>query len=209
MSRNTKNNMFSGIIQAQEKPVTFKRKRQSITASFLVPKGWKITTGESVCIDGICSTVSSCDKKSFTVYWMPETIDKTHLAMVSDAHSFNVEQSLTLQSFIGGHMVSGHVDTTAEVKKIQPIAESKVLTFSLDPVYTRYMITKGSVTVNGVSLTIVATGDDWFSVSLIPFTLQETNLGVVSLGDVVTIEVDLMAKYIEKLTQSYGTRNGK
>lgn len=193
--------MFTGIITLTKKPRKFTRKKESIEIEFTIPKNWKIVEGESININGICSTVKNVQNEIFSVYYMPETIAKTNLSFISEKNLFNFERSITLNDLLSGHMVSGHIDTTAEVLDVQTREDSKVLTFKIKKDFTKYMVYKGSVAVNGVSLTIVSVGDDFFTVSLIPYTLKHTNLGSFKKDDVVNIEVDMMAKYIEKLIQ--------
>ena len=130
---------------------------------------------------------------------MPETLDKTSLGQLDKNHTFNLERCLSLNDLISGHLVYGHVDTTAKVTKITKVEDSVVMSFALSPKFIKYLVYKGSVAVNGVSLTIVDATDDSFTVSLIPHTLTHTNLGELSVGDSVNIEVDMLAKHLEKL----------
>ncbi len=159
--------------------------------------------GDSVNVDGVCSTINHLGDSSFSVYYMPETLSKTTMGNLNTDHLFNLEHSLSLKSLIGGHLVSGHIDTIATLLSIKPEQESKVLTFKTLPEFTKYIIYKGSIAINGVSLTIVTVNKESFSVSLIPYTLEHTNLGTLNIGDKVNIEVDLMAKYLEKFITPY------
>lgn len=193
--------MFSGIIEVLAKPTLFEKSAKSIIASFGIPKGWDVVEGESIIFDGICSTVTKVSKNSFTVYWMQETLSKTHLLSISKDHKFNLERCLTLQKLIGGHLVMGHVDTTGEVLEIKKVGEDMILKIGLGSSFTRYIIYKGSIAVNGVSLTIVSVSKNAFTVSLIPYTQAHTNLGSLKKGDRVNIEVDMIAKYLEKLAK--------
>lgn len=191
--------MFSGIIEHKTKPNKIVPGKNMMRVFFPIPKNWTVTLGESINIDGVCSTVEKLSKNEFSVYYMPETLKKTSLSKISDSHFFNLEKCLTLQSLIGGHLVSGHVDTTAQVFSVVNEDESKTLTFKIAEQFTKYIIYKGSICINGVSLTIITVSKDAFSVSLIPYTLTHTNLGNLKKGDLVNIEVDLIAKYLEKL----------
>lgn len=191
--------MFSGIVTALEKAKKIEKSSQGLGVIFPIPQGWKLKEGESINIDGVCSTVKSLEKNTFSVYYMPETVRVTTLSNLNKNHEFNLERSLTLNSLVGGHLVSGHVDCVGIVKKIKREGESRVLTINLPPQFAKYLIYKGSVSVNGVSLTVVEVGEDNFVVSLIPYTLEHTNLGSLKVGDQVNIEVDLMAKYLEKI----------
>lgn len=194
--------MFTGIITATAKPQKIVRKNDSIEIEFAIPRNWKITEGESININGICSTVKEVRHSSFSVYYMAETINKTNLSFLSEKNIFNLERSMTLNDLLSGHMVSGHIDTTAEVLSVQSIEESRVLMFGIDKAFTKYIIYKGSISVNGVSLTIVSVAENAFTISLIPYTLEHTNLGQLQKGDIVNIEVDMMAKHIEKLLKN-------
>lgn len=166
---------------------------------FTAPKGFKVGLGDSVSVDGICSTVEKKAGNKFSFYYMSETLKRTILAEVPDSHEFNLERCLTLQSLIGGHLVSGHIDTVAKLKSIAGHDDSRLMEFLIEPKFTKYIIYKGSIAVNGVSLTVVSVTKNSFSVSLIPYTLIHTNLGKLKTGDKVNIELDLIAKYLEKL----------
>jgi len=192
--------MFSGIVEHTVKARKVEKGKDTLRLYLTTPKNWKLSIGESINVDGICSTVEKIEKSMFRVYYMPETIRKTNLHALSSTHTYNLERSLTLETLIGGHLVSGHIDTTAEVKEIVKEKEARVVTFKISQEFSKYIIYKGSIAVNGVSLTIVSVKRNSFTVSLIPHTLSETNLGLLRVGDVVNIEVDLIAKYLEKLS---------
>lgn len=193
--------MFSGIVSGLEKAVSIKKSGSGINAVIKIPHGWKLQAGESINIDGVCTTVTKIAAGNFAVFWMPETLRVTTLLGITDRHEFNLEKCLTLNSLIGGHLVSGHVDCVGAVENIKTEGESKVLTISLPKEFSKYLIYKGSVAVNGVSLTVVSVSQDSFVVSLIPYTLKHTNLGSVKLKDKVNIELDSVAKYLERLIQ--------
>lgn len=191
--------MFSGIIEKTAVAQKIEKGKDIMRFYLPVPKGWSLSLGESISVDGICSTVEKLTASSFCVYYMPETLRKTNLSSIPEDHIFNLERCLTLETLIGGHLVSGHIDTTATVVKIIEEGESKVITFKIDRGFTKYIIYKGSIAVNGVSLTIVSVDEGSFTVSLIPHTLTHTNLGQLKVKDTVNIEVDMIAKYLEKL----------
>lgn len=191
--------MFSGIIKAKAVANKIERTGNSMRLVFTVPKGFGVSLGDSISVDGICSTVERKTGNRLSFYYMPETLKRTTLAEVSDLHEFNLERCLTLQSLIGGHLVSGHIDTVAKLKSITAQDNSKLMEFLIEPKFTKYIIYKGSIAVNGVSLTVVWAGKNSFSVSTIPYTLAHTNLGKLKTGDKVNIELDLIAKYLEKL----------
>lgn len=193
--------MFTGIIQTQQKPKHIKKEKNGMELVFAIPKGFSLAAGDSIAIDGICSTVKSLTDTTFTVYYMPETLRKTHVHSVSDDHAFNLEQPLTLNTMLGGHLVNGHVDTTGTVTRVEKDGEALNLTIRIPETYTRYIIYKGSICVNGTSLTVTHVTTNTFAVSLIPYTQTHTNLGVLQKGDIVNIEVDFLAKYLEKLVR--------
>lgn len=195
--------MFSGIVEHLRFATKFDKKSNDLRITLPVPKNWNLKVGESVNVNGVCSTVESIKDHQFTIFYMMETLRRTNLGEISQKSGFNLERSLTLNSLIGGHLVSGHIDVTATVSKIKKEGGSKVLAFKIDPKFTRYIIYKGSIAVNGVSLTIVTVTKNSFIVSLIPYTLTHTNLGDLKVGDKVNVELDLLAKYIEKLIKPH------
>lgn len=193
--------MFTGIITALEKPTDIKKDTESFLLSLPVPKNWELKIGESVSVDGTCLTISNLNSNSFSVYLMKETLDKTTFKDLDETHFFNLEQPLTLNSLVGGHLVTGHIDGVGELLKKENAQESAVLEIKLPEKLLRYLIYKGSVAVNGVSLTVVSVLEKSFTVSLIPYTLENTNLGKLNIGDKVNIELDLIAKYLEGLSK--------
>lgn len=191
--------MFSGIIQETQKPKNIKTTATGMEVEIPTPKSWKLTEGESISVDGVCTTVKGLTPKTFSIYLMAETLSKTNMKGLTKDHTLNLERCLTLKDLISGHLVYGHVDCVAIVKSIKDDGESKTLLFSLPSEFTKYIVYKGSIAVNGVSLTIVSVTKNSFSVSLIPYTLSHTNLGDLKVGGTVNIETDMMAKYLEKL----------
>ncbi len=191
--------MFTGIIQTTEKAINIEKHERSMEITFPIPPAWDIAEGESINIDGICSTVKQLNQNRFSVYYMDETLNKAALRNLDKEHVFNLERSLTLQTLISGHLVSGHIDTTASVSNINAVEDAKVTTFSIEKKFTKYIVLKGSIAINGVSLTVIEVTDASFAVSLIPHTLTHTNLRELKNGDLVNIEVDMIGKYIEKM----------
>lgn len=191
--------MFSGIIKKLEKPVKIEKAASSMRITLKIPKFWTMEKGESISFDGTCLTVESKTHNSFSVFLMEETLSKTTFSSLNKNHSFNLEKPLTLDALIGGHLVSGHIDTIGKVIDIKNNDEVKIIVFGLPKKFMKYIVYKGSIAINGVSLTVVAVARDQFSVSLIPYTLKHTNLGDLKINDKVNIEVDLVAKYLEKL----------
>ncbi|MDO8260699.1 MAG: riboflavin synthase [Candidatus Magasanikbacteria bacterium] len=191
--------MFSGIIQETVKAKNIRRQGKNLWLQISAPKGFMAKVGESVSVDGICSTVEQKKDNYLSFYYMPETLRKTTISKTPESHLFNLERSLTLQSLIGGHLMSGHIDTTAVLESISTQGKSKLMKFRIDQKFTKYIIYKGSIALNGVSLTVVSAGKDYFTVSIIPYTQRHTNLGQLKIGNTVNIELDLIAKYLEKL----------
>jgi riboflavin synthase len=155
--------------------------------------------GDSIAVDGVCLTVVDHDEHGFTADVMGETLRRSSLGGLRPGSPVNLERAATLQTRLGGHLVQGHVDGVARIVSREPADAWEVLTFSLPPQLARYVVEKGSIAVDGVSLTVMAVTDDTFSVGLIPTTLKLTVLGVKQAGDPVNLEVDVMAKYVEKL----------
>ena len=158
--------------------------------------------GDSISVNGVCLTVIDNVDGVFTADVMGETLRRSSLGGLKPDASVNLERAATVGSRLGGHLVQGHVDGVARIIAREPADEWEVLRFSLPPELARYVVEKGSITVDGVSLTVSALADDpepWFEVSLIPTTLRETTLGERAPGDLVNLEVDVIAKYVERL----------
>ena len=159
--------------------------------------------GESIAVNGCCLTVVAIPEGGgFDVQLGPETLVRTNLGSARVGDSVNLERSLRVGDRLGGHFVQGHVDTTATLLERRPEGEWEFLAFGLDPAWTRLMVPKGSIAVDGVSLTLVDVHDDRFSVMLIPHTLAMTTLGTLKVGDKVNIETDMLAKHLQKLVGS-------
>ncbi len=193
--------MFSGIIRGYEKPAKITKVHGGIRMVIPVPKDWEISEGDSISLDGVCTTAEKVENGTFETYLMPETLDKSTFGAIEGSHYLNMEVPLRLNDLVGGHLVSGHVDTTAKVIDIVSEEDSKVLQFEIGQNFTKYIIYKGSICINGVSLTVTQVSKDTFSVALIPYTLKHTNLGSLKVGSKVNIELDLVAKYLEKFAQ--------
>ena len=155
--------------------------------------------GESISVDGSCLTAYDIDGRRFSVDISPESISRTTLGELSVGGVVNMERALKLSDRLGGHIVSGHVDCTARVTDIKKAGDFSIFYFMLDEKLGRYIIEKGSVTIDGVSLTVNDCENERFSVSIIPHTLQVTTLGRLKKGTRVNIEVDIIGKYVEKL----------
>ena len=191
--------MFSGIVETTSSVLDVSNARKQRLLTFRRPRGWKLQSGESVCVEGVCSTIQSFDRNSFRVVYMPETLRKTTLGELRAGDKANLERCLTLQSLIGGHLVQGHVDTTARIKAIQNEGEARIYTFVFPVRLSRYIVPKGSIAVDGISLTVVEATRSTFQCSLLAYTLSHTTLGGKPPGRQVNIEVDILGKYVERL----------
>jgi riboflavin synthase len=155
--------------------------------------------GDSVSVNGCCLTVAQRDGETFTADVMRETLDKTALGALRPGARVNLERAVTATTRLGGHIVQGHVDGTGAVVRREPSEHWELVEVSLPRGLSRYLVDKGSITVDGISLTVVTVAEDSFTVSLIPETLARTTLGHKQPGDPVNLEVDVIAKYVERL----------
>ncbi|MGZ4451583.1 MAG: riboflavin synthase [Nocardioides sp.] len=158
--------------------------------------------GDSIAVNGCCLTVATRDDGTWTADVMQETLDKTSLRGIAVGDVVNLERAVTPQTRLGGHIVQGHVDGVGEILARTPSEHWEVVEVSLPAHLARYLVDKGSITVDGVSLTVVEAKDASFTVSLIPETLARTTLGRRQVGDRVNLEADVLAKHVEKLLQS-------
>ena len=160
--------------------------------------------GDSIAVNGCCLTVAERDGDTWTADVMQETLDKTSLRGVQPGDRVNLERAVTAHSRLGGHIVQGHVDGVGTVVRRTPSEHWEVVEIAMPPELGRYLVDKGSITVDGVSLTVVEARDDSFTVSLIPETLARTTLGSRKPGERVNLEVDVLAKHVEKLLAHRG-----
>ena len=155
--------------------------------------------GDSIAINGVCLTIAELDGDIFCADVMRESLDRTGLGQLEEGARVNVEPAVLPTTRLGGHIMQGHVDGTARLVSREHSEHWGVLRFSLPRELTQYVVEKGSIAVNGTSLTVSAVGKDWFEVSLIPTTLRETTHGESQPGNIVNLEVDVLAKYVEKM----------
>ena len=158
----------------------------------------KLKKGESIAVNGACLTVIKKGKSWFSVEVMPETLKRTMLGDLRLSDYVNLELPLSPNAFLSGHLVQGHADGTATIASIVKQKNSRVFRFKVSPSISRYLVNKGSVAVNGISLTIIETGKNFFTVGIIPHTWEKTMFRFGKPGDKVNVEVDIVAKYIEK-----------
>lgn len=192
--------MFTGLIEELGTVKSLQRAQtafQLTVAADTVLKDVKI--GDSIAVNGTCLTVVACGKSEFTADVMPETVRRTVLSALKPGDTVNLERTMALGDRFGGHIVSGHIDGVGEILQKKQDENAVVVKISAAKPLLRYVIEKGSVAIDGISLTVVACGKTWFSVSLIPHTASATTLGWKKEGDAVNIETDMIGKYVERL----------
>lgn len=189
--------MFTGIVEKISKVESFNLTQKGANISFFAP--FKDTRlGDSIAINGVCLSITSIKDDLFSADIMRETLNLTNLKNLKKGDEINLERALKINSRLDGHIVSGHIDTIASVKSINQDGFSKRIKFYSN---TDLIILKGSIAINGVSLTVSGVEEGCFEVSLIPTTLNDTNLKNLKIGDIVNIEYDMFAKYIQKFMQ--------
>ena len=192
--------MFTGIVEELGEVVAVEPLQD---ASRLTVRGPLVTSdaahGDSIAVNGVCLTVVESSCHTFTADVMAETLTRSSLGVLRTGSPVNLERAVRVSDRLGGHVVQGHVDGTGTIERVVPDEHWTVVRLTLPEGLARYVVEKGSITVDGVSLTVSAIGPDWFEVSLIPTTLGLTTLGAKGVGDPVNLEVDVMAKYVEKL----------
>ena len=192
--------MFTGIIEeiGTVKSVTPGAKSSRVTISGNIIFS-DLKLGDSVATNGVCLTVSDLAADTFTADIMHETLKYTSLKGLSAGTKINLERAMAANGRFGGHIVSGHIDGTGVVAEIKKDDNAFIYTITANPDITKYIVKKGSIAIDGISLTVTAVDNTSFSVSIIPHTLQETILADRGIGSIVNLEVDMFAKYIEKL----------
>jgi riboflavin synthase len=192
--------MFTGIVEELGSIAGIKEQGDAIRLTVRASTVLDGTVlGDSIAVNGCCLTVVSTDEDTWTADVMQETLDKTSLLGAAPGDPVNLERAVTVDKRLGGHIVQGHVDGVGEVLRRTPSEHWEVVEISMAPDFGRYLVDKGSITVDGVSLTVVEAGDASFTVSLIPETLARTTLGTRQPGDRVNLEFDVIAKHVEKL----------
>lgn len=195
--------MFSGIVEEAAKVVNLNKEQENlhITLSCSFAKDLKID--QSISHNGVCLTVVKQEGDTYTVTAIKETLDKSNLGLLKIGDKVNLERSMKLETLLDGHLVQGHVDQTAKCTKVEEADGSWYFTFDYDPEIGNITVEKGSVSVNGVSLTVVNSRDTSFQVAIIPFTYDITNFHQIKPGTVVNLEFDVVGKYISKLLKQY------
>jgi len=193
--------MFTGLIAELGSVVAVERDDAGATLTIRAELARSLHEGDSVAVNGVCLTAREVRDRSFQAQAMLETLGRSSLGGLSQGEPVNLELPLRAADRLGGHVVQGHVDATGSVRAIRQEGFSRVLEIECDPRLERYLVEKGSVALDGVSLTVSSLSDGGFAVSLIPETLDRTRLGALQEGAIVNIEVDVLAKHVERLLQ--------
>ena len=198
MHKYEKTLMFTGIIEKVGKICAIKKNGDSSIIDVQI-NDTSYSLGDSICINGVCLTVENINQDIYTFSISPETNKLTNLKYLSVGQDVNIETSLTINKLISGHLVQGHVDTVAEILEISQYDNSWFVKLKIDIYFIKYITKKGSVTLDGVSLTVNDVTNSEFNVMIIPHTYQNTIFKEYKIGSIVNIEIDMLAKYIEKL----------
>ena len=194
--------MFTGIIEDVGRVVSAQQTRLVIAAGDILKN---MEPGGSIAVNGVCLTITTLDNNSFTAGVMQETLKRSNLGLLSAGDRVNLESPLTLGRPLGGHLVQGHVDTIGRLASVRQEGEATLIRFEADTETMRYIVEKGFITVDGISLTVTGRTPGSFEVSVVEYTRNNTNLGDRRVGDLVNLEVDIIAKYVEQLTKARST----
>jgi len=192
--------MFTGIVEEIGRVTSAQPRNLAITASKVL-QGMEL--GGSIAVNGVCLTVTSFNSSSFSVDIMPETLRRTNLGLLCAGDEVNLERPLTPEKQLGGHFVQGHIDDTGRVTSVTWDGEAMLIRLEAPPEAMGYIVKKGFITVDGVSLTIVDYDASSFLVSIVDYTRRHTTLGSKRVGDLVNLEVDIIAKYLDRLSQAH------
>lgn len=201
--------MFTGIVETTGRIDGIEETAEGIRMRIAVPAfASELAPGESVAVDGACLTVETHDASSFTVFLAEETVDRTVLGDRATGDAVNLERAMPADGRFDGHLVQGHVDTTTELTAIEPVGEDWRMQFAIPPAYDRHIVEKGSIALDGISLTIARRDDRHFEIAIIPTTYEETTLSEREPGDHVHVEIDLIAKYVASMLADRGVDPG-
>ncbi len=197
--------MFTGIVESTGKVINIEREGSNINISIQTPITKELKIDQSMSHDGVCLTVVKIDyeKETYVVTAIQETLDKTNLGNWQLGYEVNLERSMHMDGRFDGHIVQGHVDQTAECYKVEEFDGSWKFWFKYDVSRANITVEKGSISVNGVSLTVVDSGEGFFSVAIIPYTYEHTNFHNFKSGSVINIEFDIFGKYVARLLKLY------
>ena len=189
--------MFTGLVEAKGLIVSFEKNEDGMILRLNHNDSFHVDINDSVSCDGVCLTVVDKNRNSFEVQLVNETLSRTTAKNWKEKEELNLERALLPSTRMGGHFVQGHVDSVTTIKDIKYFDKSSTWTFSMNKDIERYIVEKGSVALNGVSLTVGSKGKNSFDVALIPHTIELTTFGNLSIGNHVNVEVDILGKYIE------------
>jgi riboflavin synthase len=201
--------MFTGLIEDTGRVTTLERRGDAglLRIETALPVA-EIAIGDSMAVNGACLTVTGQAGNMLTFDVSPESFSRSTIGSLRSGNIVNLERALKLGDRLGGHIVTGHVDCIASLARSQEHAGNRVLDFTLPPTSNRYLVEKGSVTIDGISLTVNSVSDGGFSVNIIPHTYSRTTLSTLRVGDNVNIETDIIGKYVERLTQPWKQGGG-
>ena len=191
--------MFTGIIEDIAEVISAEKEENNLNLQLKTKVAQELKIDQSVSHNGVCLTIVDINDDSYTVTAIKETLDKSNLKSLTVGSKVNIERAMKLGDRLDGHIVQGHVDQTAVCKNIVSEAGSWKFLFEYDKHLSNITIEKGSITVNGVSLTVVDSGENYFSVAIIPYTHKHTTFQFLKIGDVVNLEFDVLGKYVKKL----------
>lgn len=195
--------MFSGIVEEAAKVVNLVKEKENLHITLTCSFAKELKVDQSVSHNGVCLTVVKQEGDNYTVTAIKETLEKSNLGLLKVGDKVNLERSMKLETLLDGHMVQGHVDQTAVCTKVEEAEGSWYYTFEYDQTKGNITVEKGSISVNGVSLTVVNSRDNSFQVAIIPYTYEVTNFHTFEVGTVVNLEFDVVGKYIAKLLKQY------
>jgi riboflavin synthase len=191
--------MFTGLVQDLGTVTAVDATGEGVRVAVRSDLAAELSLGDSVAVNGVCLTATHVEDGTFAADVMHETLRRSSLAEVSGGMRVNLELPLRASDRLGGHVVQGHVDGVGTIRDVREDGFARIVTIAAPPELLRYVVEKGSIAVDGISLTVVEAGDDALTVSLIPETLERTNLGAARPGQPVNLEVDVLAKYVERL----------
>ena len=191
--------MFTGLVESTAQVRRIEPDGDGVRLEVETPLAKELAHGDSIAVNGVCLTAVNPDAERFRADVMAETLRRSSLGPLGEGDSVNVELALRAGDRLGGHMVQGHVDGTGTVEAVADEGFARLVTIAADSELLRYVVEKGSIAVDGVSLTVASVDERSFTVSLIPETLERTTFGQAAPGRVVNLEVDVLAKYVEKL----------
>ena len=189
--------MFTGLVETKGLVDSFKKNEDGMILRLNHHGSFEVSINDSVSCNGVCLTVVSTDKNSFEVQLVNETLNRTTAEFWKEKDELNLERALLPSTRMGGHFVQGHIDCVTRISKIQHFDKSSTWTFEMNDHIERYIVEKGSIALNGVSLTVASKRKNSFDVALIPHTIELTTFGNLTIGDNVNVEVDILGKYIE------------